>query len=281
MAYQATVIPIMIATPGDVSDEREIIRDVIHEWNDVNASPSRVVLSPVGWETHSSPELGIRAQELINSRLLKDCDLLIAVFWTRLGTPTGEAKSGTVEEIERHLAAGKPAMIYFSSKPVAPESIDSAQFAEVQKFKARCKELGLVEFFDDARQFKEKFARQLQLCLIHNAYLQGLVQPSDETNSPEPERSSSASNYRLSVDAKTLLKAAATKEDGSIFLLSFMSGRVVQAGGQQFGGERGRESAKWEHALGELVTNGLAVARGNKGQVFELTHEGWSVADAL
>jgi len=30
------------------------------DWNDVNAAASKVVLTPVGWETHSSPELGAR-----------------------------------------------------------------------------------------------------------------------------------------------------------------------------------------------------------------------------
>jgi hypothetical protein len=80
LAYRATVIPVMIASPGDVSDERDVVRTVIHEWNDVNASASQVVLSPVGWETHSSPELGARPQELINSRLLGGCDLLVGVL---------------------------------------------------------------------------------------------------------------------------------------------------------------------------------------------------------
>jgi hypothetical protein len=89
----------MIASPGDVAEERDVIRTVIHDWNDVNASISRLMLAAVGWETHSSPELGARPQELINSRLLKDCDLLVGVFWTRLGTPTGKSPSGTVEEL--------------------------------------------------------------------------------------------------------------------------------------------------------------------------------------
>lgn len=139
MAYTATVIPVMIASPGDVFEEREIVRAAIHDWNDVNAATSKVMLAPVGWDTHASPELGSRPQELINSRLLKNCDLLIGVFWTRLGTPSGEADSGTVEEIEKHVAAGKPAMIYFSSRPVAPESIDQVQYAKLSEFRERCK----------------------------------------------------------------------------------------------------------------------------------------------
>ena len=120
MPYQATVIPIMIASPGDVYEEREVIREVVHNWNYINSTRTKVILIPAGWKTHTAPELGTRPQELINSRILRDCDLLIGVFWTRLGTPTGKSESGTVEEIEEHIKAGKPAMIYFSSKPAAP-----------------------------------------------------------------------------------------------------------------------------------------------------------------
>lgn len=280
MAYQATVIPVMIASPGDVAEEREIIRSVIHDWNDVNATVSKIVLTPVGWETHSSPELGARAQDLINSRLLNPCDLLVGVFWTRLGTPTGETKSGTVEEIEKHLASGKPAMIYFSSKPVAPESIDAAQFAEVTSFKTRCKERGLIEFFDDAGQFREKFAKQLQLTLIQNAYLRRVAAP-PEANASVIEAASSTPTVRLSEEAGALLKAASKENDGAILKIAYMGGRVIQAGGETFGGGRGRESALWEAALDQLINERLVVARWYKGEVFELTHAGWAAADAL
>lgn len=282
MAYSATIIPVMIASPSDVSDEREAIRSVIHDWNDVNAARSKVMLAPVGWETHSSPELGARPQELINSRLLKDCDLLVGVFWTRLGTPTGKAASGTVEEIQEHIAAGKPAMIYFSSKPVAPESIDPAQFAEVQSFKEECRTLGLVEEFANLGDFKEKFAKQLQVCLVHNEYLQELVPSSGNGAKPREDISSGRpKSPNLSEEAKTLLKAAASRDDGVILKMAVIGGRHIQAAGQTFGGGRGRESALWENALNELVRYGLVIARGYKGEVFELTHQGWALADEL
>ena len=47
--------------------------------------------------THSRPQMGDRPQELINKQLVGHCDLLIGSFWTRLGTPTGRAESGTAE----------------------------------------------------------------------------------------------------------------------------------------------------------------------------------------
>jgi hypothetical protein len=51
--------------------------------------------------------------------------LLVGIFWTRIGSPTGEADSGTLEEIERVGNAKKPIMLYFSKVPIEPDKIDS------------------------------------------------------------------------------------------------------------------------------------------------------------
>jgi len=273
----------MIASPGDVAEEREAIREVIHDWNDVNASSQGIVLTPVGWETHSSPELGARPQELINERLLKECDLLIAVFWTRLGSPTGEASSGTVEEIEEHIAAGKPAMLYFSSKPVAPASIDADQYAAVKEFKKSVRDKGLIDEFDNLDQFRRKLAKQLQLCLLHNDHIKGIVEKASEGNvdiRPEAASHEETERLPLSEASKHLLKLAASNADGVILKTATFDGRHIQAGGQALGGH-GKEAAKWEEALNELVSLRLVVPRGYKDQVFELTHKGWKVAEQL
>jgi hypothetical protein len=118
MAFSARVIQIFIASPGDVHDEREIATEVIQRWNDLNARERSLVLLPLGWETHSSPELGTRPQAVINRQVLDQCDLVVGIFWPRLGTPTGVSPSGTVEEIERSGNDGKSIMLYFSNAKV-------------------------------------------------------------------------------------------------------------------------------------------------------------------
>lgn len=120
MGFNADVYRILIASPGDVSAERRAIPEVIHAWNDVHAADLGVVLLPVLWESHSAPEMGDRPQAIINRQLVASCDMLIGAFWTRIGSHTGLAESGTVEEIEQFRAAGKPVMLYFSSQPVTP-----------------------------------------------------------------------------------------------------------------------------------------------------------------
>jgi hypothetical protein len=52
MPFDARVLQILIASPGDVADERNLLSEVISEWNYVNARDRRVVLLPLRWETH-------------------------------------------------------------------------------------------------------------------------------------------------------------------------------------------------------------------------------------
>lgn len=134
MAYIAQVIKVFIASPGDVADERTIAREVVLEWNAVNSQERGTVLLPVLWETHAVPAMGERAQAVINDQLVRDADLLVGIFWTRIGTPTGTAVSGTVEEIEEHVRAGKSPMLYFSEAPVRPDSLDDEQFHALRSF---------------------------------------------------------------------------------------------------------------------------------------------------
>lgn len=285
MAYSALVIPVMIASPGDVAREREVTRAVIHDWNDVNSQRSGIVLQAVGWDSHSSPELGERPQSLINKRILKDCDILIGVFWTRLGTPTGTSASGSVEEIEEHVAAGKPAMIYFSSQPVAPESVDLEQYQKLKEMRSHWMDQGLIETYDTEEEFRRKLSKQLQLCIHSNDYLKGIVASLPES-SREPEsspeiRAEPDPTADLSEEEVALLRAASSGDHGTIMRVEYIGGQSIQAGKQSFGQATRREFSRWDEALRELLLKELVIERGYKGEVFELTHAGWSVADAL
>ena len=74
---------------------------------------------PVGWETHSHPEMNKKTkspQDVINKQVLKDCDVLIGIFWARIGTPTKKHKSGTIEEIYEFLEEGNQQKYIFQKK---------------------------------------------------------------------------------------------------------------------------------------------------------------------
>jgi len=161
MAYQVTAYKVLIASPGDVAAERKTIPEVIGSWNATHSEDYGVILMPVMWETHSTPGMGERPQAILNKQLVATCDLLVGAFWTRIGTHTGVAESGTVEEIEEMMKAGKPVMLYFSSAPVILDSVDSDQYKKLTEFKRKCQVEGLVDKYDSISDLREKLFRHL------------------------------------------------------------------------------------------------------------------------
>ena len=183
MPQKVTLYRLLIASPSDVVEERKIIQEAIYSWNSVNSLTMDVVLEPVLWETHSTPEMGDRPQAIINKQLVDNCDVLIGVFWTRIGTPTGVSESGTVEEIDKFKKVKKPIMLYFSSKPVVPTSIDTTQYGKLIEFKRKCEREGLVFGFDSSLDLREKAHRHIAATI---SKLHGL--PQKESNNAKSSR---------------------------------------------------------------------------------------------
>lgn len=278
MSYNAKVFNVMIASPGDVASERSIIRDVIYEWNAVHSKSRNIVLLPIGWESHSSPELGASAQEIINNQVLNKCDLLVGVFWTRIGTATTEYASGTVEEIEKHIESGKPAMLYFSSQPVALDTVDLEQLQKLKQFKDTCKNgLGLYESYDSHNDFKQKFYRHLQLKVNeHEIFFDDKTNPTLEIVDSDIQIPS------LTHEARILLKEASLDSHGTVMRLGDGGGTAIQTNGKNLIQQKDhREIARWEAAINELRGYDLLTERGYKGETFEITNLGYQIADMI
>ena len=119
------LIKVLVASPSDVAEERKMAEYVIKRWN---ARPHRpLMLEAVLWESHAAPEIGERVQGILNKQIVDECDFAIGIFWTRIGTGTGVAPGGAVEEVERMMAAGKLVMLYFSNVPYRRKDVDIKQ----------------------------------------------------------------------------------------------------------------------------------------------------------
>jgi len=272
MSYTATVLKVMIASPSDVPEERKIIREVIHEWNAVNSENRGIIIMPVGWETHSSPEFG-RPQAIINKQVLEGADLLVATFWTRVGSATGKAVSGTVEEIEHHLQANKPAMLYFSTAPVSTLNLDTKQLEALGKFRDECQERSLYETYESINQFREKFNRQLSLTIqryFSDLFIRPQEQDTDDSASP------------LSSGAQSLLIAASKDVGGQIIRVRSFDGLSVTTNGKEYV-DRGepRSEARWDAIVDELVDRHYIFAKGVKGEVLRVTQSGYEMIDLI
>ena len=277
MVYRANVLPVMIASPGDVAYERRLAREVIDAWNASHSIATSLILNAVGWE-QAAADLGGRAQQLINDRLLKECDLLVGIFWGRLGTPTGEFESGTVEEIQTHLEAGKPAMIYFSDRAVPPSKLGRGQYEGVLRFKDWCQTKGIIWTYNTSEEFRWHFSNHLQTQINTNSYLiniknsplADLIYPPAVLATPALETPS------ISSDAIELLHYAASDPSGLIGISDTLNRRSLGTNQKEFGAEDARSWARWKAALEELVEAKLVERVGD--QIYSVTDRGYKTA---
>ncbi len=156
MPFHATVIQVLIASPGDTQAERIAILTDASRWNGRNAQGRGFILSPWLYELHATPIYGDRPQAIINRQGVDKSDVVVAIFGTKLGTPTGVDVSGTVEEIKRAHELGKPVHVYFSSADISRDT-DLKDLSALEDFRKAFE--GLYSTYSDpadvARQVRD------------------------------------------------------------------------------------------------------------------------------
>ena len=166
MARATIVLRVLIASPFKVSEERDIIRNVIHEWNAVHSRTQQVVLEPVRWETRCYPASTERPQGIIDKQIVADTDAVIAIFGHRLSTPTEEAQSGTIVEIEEFRKHGKHISLYFFSGPV-PRGADHEQLDALGHYQEQHRKDSLIYTYDTLQDLREAVTRHLPSIVSH------------------------------------------------------------------------------------------------------------------
>ncbi|MFT5581544.1 MAG: hypothetical protein ACI9G9_000795 [Psychromonas sp.] len=204
MSEQITKYKIFLASPSDLAEERLAAEEVISELNIVHGSKKGYILELLRWETHSVPGIAENhVQELINKDVAYNYDIFIGLLWTKFGTPTKNAGSGTEEEFDiayaRHqeLPNQLKVIFYFKNAPKSPTEIDPEQLLKVQDFKRSLQEKNvLYDQFDTVDIFK-KYLRMhiphriddLRIPLIE-------VEEVSNLNSPEPIDELGLMDYR-------------------------------------------------------------------------------------
>ncbi len=184
--YDAKVLEVLIASPSDTKEQREAIRLAVVRWNSTESRHFGVVLLPVMWETHTYPDLSQPAQRSINKQIVDDADILIATFWTTLGTPTGDAESGTVEEITRFRDADKHLLLYFCDMPIAPLDNDMTALEALRTYREQTKKKGLLSSYRSLDELSSKVRDDLTR-LIHDLGERGdFAGLSPQDNRPGP-----------------------------------------------------------------------------------------------
>ena len=193
-------VRLFVASPGDVSTEREVVEKVAHEIDEnprealVEAGPFRIEV--LRWEDVAPS--GGRPQQVIADQL-GPYDIFVGILWNRCGTPTGHdehghqiAQSGTVEEIRGALSKlrqkslrKEQIMLYRCERPVFLATTDEilqftavhALFEEIDSSKkALTCRYNSIESFGSL--FEKHFTQALQ------AVLRESTQPSRPPHTP-------------------------------------------------------------------------------------------------
>lgn len=100
--------------PGWVHRRLTQVKQALSGWNGDRAESAEVILLPRDWRSDAIPRVGVGSgQGVINEQLADGADIVIALFDSRLGQATADAVSGTAEEIQRAIEAGKHVHVWF------------------------------------------------------------------------------------------------------------------------------------------------------------------------
>ncbi len=157
---------LFLASPGDVANEREIVKKIISEFNDQYVRELKSTISLLTWENNTHPAFGNYPQSVISEQI-GNYDIFVGILWSRFGTPTPSYGSGTEEEFNNAYDKfnSNPndirIMIYFNQDGVPLNDIDIEQITKIKKFKQNISSLGAYYFDFSSNDFEGIFRRHI------------------------------------------------------------------------------------------------------------------------
>lgn len=182
MSIQHHHIRIFVASPADVSKERDQLASVVKELNETIAPHKDFSLELVRWETHCAPAIG-RPQGVVNAQI-GSYDIFVGIMWKRFGSPTGHAGSGTEEEFRIACDSWQKdqsisILFYFCQEPFMPCDVEELdQCREVLVFYKEISKDFLVWKYSEHDVFADVIRPQLTRLLLNDAKWHGASLPS-------------------------------------------------------------------------------------------------------
>lgn len=168
---------LLISCPGDVQEEISIIENCVNRFNDAFEDSEGISIKPIHWSKDSYPESGAKPQEILNKQIVKDCDAVVAIFWTRFGTPTDKYGSGTEEEIEIMLQNNKQVFLYFSDVPCSPSVMQLEGYKKIQDLKSRFADRGYYKTYKTYEEFEKTFFANLTRYFLTKQKVEQISRP--------------------------------------------------------------------------------------------------------
>lgn len=162
MISKEHIVRIFVASPCDVSEERNCLKRIIQEMNVLLSRILKLRLELVCSDTHVRPGFGSDPQDVINTQIGDEYEIFIGIMWSRFGTPTARDESGTHEEFMRAYNRYKAnpsnvhMMLYFRNSDVPMERVNKTQLRKVRSFKSAVGKMGgFYREYNDILQFEQ------------------------------------------------------------------------------------------------------------------------------
>lgn len=266
----------MIGCPSDITEEVNIAKRIILKWSCTNAETHQMVLLPLHWSDNSYPGVGQHPQKMLDRQLVDKSDMLVCIFGSKIGTATDTSDSGSIEEIEEHIKAGKHVMIFFKQQGDLLHA-DLAQIKKLQDFRTRIQNKAMWCEYEDAGQFGELFSDKLTLFLNDN----WINNHKETMNHEEPSIEDKYSGFEKMVFSKW----ANNPVDKQFMALRTRAGLEVHFGyhhGYTFG--PGEQQAEYEDFMERLCADGLIkLSKKDKNGInlYTITKQGYDFARTL
>ena len=180
MSRSETTVTVLVASPSDVSEERDSLEAIVDEVNRTHASRTGVRLALLRWEKDVSPAVGEDPQAVINDQIPQDYDVFVGIFWNRFGSPTSRAESGTLEEFSMAKArydenpASIHLMLYFKdAPPLNMDDFDPDQYKKVQEFRSQAGKEAFYRIFSTADDFANFIRIDLTKLVCDGSFAKG------------------------------------------------------------------------------------------------------------
>jgi hypothetical protein len=181
------VARVFIACPGDLQEQRGVVSRALTALNQDPEFIGRVELVPYAYENIAPARSGMDPEEVVTSYMLRpeDADLLICMFWRRMGTPQAKLinpatnapyQSGTEYEYLAAYAAAQqrslPAILLYRCQRPAPDPATAEEQAQLdrvngffQRFGSGGDLLGLTGKFTDDTNLEAAVQRDVATLL--------------------------------------------------------------------------------------------------------------------
>lgn len=279
----AVVLNVLIASPSDVAAERDVVTSAIYAWNAAHHPTVGIMLNPVRWETHSYPASGDRPQAIINKQIVESGDILIGIFGHTVGTPTGTAQSGTIEEIEEFRKAGKYVALYFSTADPTPNA-GRDQVKALENYQRERQRDTLYGTFRTPNELRLHVMQHLPRIVADvsgggEVLRSGADKPAYRRNGAPSPLSQSGDLTPKEIE---LLWNGAKDGCGELLYTRTFDGESIRTNGRQFlENVDARTGAEWIAAFRNLHERRLIEPLSLGSDFFRVTGEGYRAADDL